>query len=299
MGKGRFICLPMDFSPDSSCLFVCKMNPWLETFCVALVAIAGVCAGKKASGLPNPLWSYLLAIPALMLLLLMVSSTTNLLDKTGALCFITAGRAKFIILAFAITMGLTTPLSRLPYKIERIFVSVIMLIFVFAFAILPFLMPALIEDDLSKLESRFGEDGVCYQSKSYTCGPAAAVTALKKLGLTAQEGEIAVLARTNPVSGTLLWTLYSALKTRYRDQGIQCRFTTFDSIKQLRNAGITLVSMKESTLMDHCVAVLDVSETLVTIADPVTGMETISYQQFADKWHFCGIVISRSTAATF
>ena len=174
-----------------------------------------------------------------------------------------------------------------------------MLIFVTAFAILPFLMPALVKNDLSKIETRIGEDGICYQSKSYTCGPAAAVTALKKLGLNAQEGEIAVLARTNPIYGTLLWTLYSALQNRYHDQGIQCQFKTFDSIKQLRNAGITLVSIKESTLLDHCVAVLDVSESLVTIADPISGMEILSHQQFAEKWHFSGIVINRTTAAAF
>ena len=275
------------------------MNPWLETFCVILVAIAGIFAGKKASRLPNPLWSYVLIIPVLMLALLILSSCTSLLDQTRQLSFITAGRTKYVLLSFAITMGLTTPMSRLPYKIERIFVSFLMLIFVTCFAILPFLMPALVKNDLSSIETRFGEDGICYQSKKYTCGPAAAVTALKKLGLNAHEGEIAVLARTNPFSGTMLWTLYSALKNRYRDQGIQCRFRTFDSIKQLRNAGITLVSIKEATLLDHCVAVLDVSDSLVTIADPVTGMEILSHQQFAQKWHFSGIVINRNTAAAF
>ncbi len=105
-----------------------------------------------------------------------------------------------------------------------------------------------------------------------------------------------MLARTNPLTGTLLWTLYSALKQRYADQGLQCRFRTFDSIEQLKNAGITLVSIREATLLDHCVAVLAVSDTLVTIADPVTGIEVLSHGQFERKWHSCGIVVSKTAS---
>jgi predicted double-glycine peptidase len=271
------------------------MNPWLETLCVILVALGGIWLGKKASRLPSPLWIYTLGLPICLLSLLIVASSTSLLDLTRPLFFITAGRTKYVILSFAITFGLITPLSRLPYKVERAAVWVLMLLFVTGFSVLPFLVPALISDNLAGIETRVDADGICYQSTSYTCGPAAAVTALRKLGFPAQEGEIAVLARTNPLTGTLLWTLYSALKQRYADQGLQCRFRTFDSIAQLRNAGITLVSVREATLLDHCVAVLAVSDTLVTIADPATGIEVLSHGQFERKWHSCGIVVGRNT----
>ncbi len=271
------------------------MNPWLETLCVVMVALGGIWLGKKASRLPSPLWAYALALPIGLLGLLIVASSTSLLNLTRPLFFITAGRTKYVILSFAITFGLATPLSRLPYKVERAAVWVLMLLFVTGFSVLPFLMPALIRDNLAGIETKVDANGICYQTTSYTCGPAAAVTALRKLGFPAQEGEIAVLARTNPLTGTLLWTLYSALKQRYADQGLQCRFRTFDSIAQLKGAGITLVSIREATLLDHCVAVLDVSDTLVTIADPVTGIEVLSHGQFERKWHSCGIVISRNT----
>ena len=271
------------------------MNPWLETLCVVLVAVAGVWLGKKASRLPNPLWAYALALPICLLGLLIVAACTSLLDYTQPLFFITAGRTKYVILSFAITFGLTTPLSRLPHRIERGAVCVLMLLFVTCFSVLPFLVPAMISNNLAGIETRVDADGICYQTTSYTCGPAAAVTALRKLGFPAQEGEIAVLARTNPLTGTLLWTLYSALKQRYTDQGLQCRFRTFDSISQLKNAGITLVSVKEAAFLDHCVAVLGVSDTFVTIADPVTGIEVLSHGQFDRKWHSCGIVVTRNT----
>ncbi len=271
------------------------MNPWLETLCVVLVALAGAWLGKKASRLPSPYWAYALALPICLLGLLIVAASTSLLDYTQALFFITAGRAKYVILSFAITFGLTTPLSRLPYKIERCAICVLMVLFATGFSVLPFLVPALISKNLAGIETRVDADGICYQTKSYTCGPAAAVTALRKLGFPAQEGEIAVLARTNPLTGTLLWTLSSALKQRYTDQGLQCRLRTFDSIAQLKDAGITLVSIKEAAFLDHCVAVLGVSDTVVTIADPVSGIEVLSHGQFERKWRSCGIVVSRNT----
>ena len=270
------------------------MNPWLETFCVIMVAATGIYLGTKASRLPNPWWAWILAIPILLLSLLIAATTTSLLDRAMPLLFITAGRAKFVILSFAITFGLTTPMSRLPYKIEKIIVSLLMLTFVTCFSILPFLMPALIKNDLASIQTKVDVNGICYQSKSYTCGPAAAVTALRKIGLQANEGEIAILAKTNPISGTLLWTLSSALTQRYRNQGLDCKFKTFDSITQLKNAGITLVSIKEATLLDHCVAVLNVTDQLVTIADPVTGICQMSHPQFENLWRFSGITLKRT-----
>ena len=288
------------FYPDSIYMYmligvVLVVNPWLETLSVILVALGGVWLGKKASRLPGPLWAYTIVLPICLLNLLLFASSTSLLGLAQPLLFITAGRTKYVILSFSITFGLATPLPHLPHKIERCAVWVLMLLFVTGFSVLPFLVPALISNHLADIETKVDANGVCYQSTSYTCGPAAAVTALRKLGFPAQEGEIAVLARTNPLTGTLLWTLNSALKQRYADQGLQCRFRTFDSIAQLKNAGITLVSIRETTLLDHCVAVLDVSDTLVTIADPAIGLTVLSHGQFERRWHSRGIVFSKNT----
>lgn len=269
------------------------MDPWIETFYVVIIASAGIYTGRKASRLANPWWAYVLAVPLLMLGLLVVMACTTLLDGVAPLFFITAGRARYVILSMAVTFGLMTPLSRLPYRIEQVVVCLLMAVFVSFFSILPFLAPALIRKDLSRIETRFDANGVCYQSKSYTCGPAAAVTALAKFGFPAEEGQIAVLARTNPVSGTLLWTLYSVLKNHYAPQGLNCQFRRFDHVDQLRDIGITLVSIREAAMFDHCVAVLNVSDTDVTIADPVAGLEVIPLQDFDAIWRRCGIVINR------
>jgi len=119
------------------------------------------------------------------------------------------------------------------------------------------------------------------------------VTALGRLGLSADEGEIAVLSYSSPVVGTLPACLTSALQKRYGAEGLKCSYRRFDSIEELRKAGITLVVVKDAFLLDHCIAVLDVSDDAVTVADPVTGGRIVSYRQFEKMWRFAGIVLQR------
>jgi hypothetical protein len=210
--------------------------------------------------------------------------------------WIVAGRMKFIVLSFAVTMGLTVPFSRLPHKFEKILVCILMIGVVIWYSVLPFLVPALIKDRLSNIQTRLSYNGVCFQSTDYTCGPAAAVTALGKLGLSAEEGEIAVLSHTSPVAGTLPACLSSALRNRYGPAGLRCKYRHFDSIEQLKNAGITLAMVRDSFLLDHCLAVLEVSDDSVTVADPMAGLLSIPYERFRKIWRFSGIVLERKLA---
>jgi predicted double-glycine peptidase len=48
-------------------------------------------------------------------------------------------------------------------------------------------------------------------------------------------------------------------------------------------------------MMDHCLAVLEVSDNAVTVADPVTGTRMMPYEQFEKIWRFSGIVLRRDT----
>jgi len=190
-------------------------------------------------------------------------------------------------------MGLTTPLSRLPYKFERLAISIMMAIVVFWFSVLPFLVPSLIRDDLANLKTTIGPDGICFQTTDFTCAPAAAVTALRKLGLPADEGEIAILSHSSPVAGTLPECLSSALENRYGSDGLKCQYRHFGSLLQLKNAGLTLVILKNSFMSDHCVTVLEVSDHFVTFSDPVAGKKVIPYDQFEKIWRFSGVVLKR------
>jgi len=272
------------------------MNAWLETVGVVIVALLGIVLGRVFSSFRSSRWTLGYFIPLALIAMLVTIRFSGAVSFVPLLCWLVAGRMKFVILCLAVTMGLTTPLSRLPRRCEKFIICILMVVVVVCFSVLPFLAPALIKGELLNLRTMVNPNGICFQSKDYTCGPAAAVTALRKLGLPAQEGEIAVLSHTNPVTGTLAWCLYRALQNRYGADGLECQYRSFDSIAQLKNAGITLAVVKDVFLLDHCVAVLEVSDWMVTIADPVTGERLMSHEQFEKIWRFSGIVLKRDVA---
>ena len=268
------------------------MNPWLETIGVVLVALFGVFLGRLFSRFRNSYWTIGYFLPFLLLSILIITRCFRPLAFMPPLAWIVAGRAKFVVLALVATMGLITPLSRLPRKREKLIICILMTLVVTWFSVLPFLVPALIKGYLSNLKTRLDSNGICFQTTDYTCGPAAAVTALRKLGLPAQEGEIAVLSRSSPIAGTLPACLQTALQNRYGADGLKCQYRTFDSIGQLKNAGLTLAVVRDVLLSDHCVAVLEVSDQMVTVADPVLGRKSLSREQFEKIWRFSGIVLN-------
>ena len=272
------------------------MNPWFETIVVVLIALFGVFLGWVFSRLRKSYWliGYILS---LMLIAMPVATRCNhSLAFSPLLLWLTAGRIRFVILSLAATIGVVTLLSRLPRKSEKVMTCVLLCVVVVWFSVLPFLFPAFIKGHLANLETRVDCNGICYQSTNYTCGPAAAVTALRKLGFCADEGQIAILSHTNPVAGTLPWCLYSALQQRYGADGLKCQYRYFDSIAQLKGTGIMLAVVRDSFFSDHCVAVLSVSDRTVTVADPSAGIKLLSHEEFEKLWRFSGIVLERDFA---
>jgi hypothetical protein len=272
-----------------------KINPWLETIGVIFIALLGVLLGRLSSCFRKPYWACGCLVPAILISMLVLTRFNNTLFFTPPFSWVTAGRTRFIVLAFAVTMGLTAPISRLPRRCERLIVGILMAVVVVWFSVMPFLVPALIKDELSNLTTNVNSNGICFQSTDYTCGPAAAVTALAKLGLSANEGELAVLSYTSPIVGTLPTCLSSALQQRYGTEGLKCQYRYFDSITQLKNAGITLAVVRDGFMNSHCVTILDVSDFMVTIADPVVGRTLMSREQFEKVWRYSGIVLKRDS----
>lgn len=270
-----------------------EMEPWFETAGVVLVAVLGVFVGRVFSGLRKPWWLLGYFLPLILITMLILVRCSNSLRFVQPFCWVATGRVKFVIISLVVTMGLTVPLSRLPRRCEKLLVCILMVVIVTWFSVLPFLVPALIKEHLSNIQTRLSASGICFQSTDYTCAPAAAVTALVRLGLSAEEGEIAVLSHTSPVAGTLPSCLSSALQSRYGEAGLKCQYRRFDSIEQLSRVGVTLAMVRDAFLIDHCIAVLEVSDRTITVADPVTGMRLMSHEQFEKIWRFSGIVLER------
>jgi hypothetical protein len=272
------------------------VNPWLETLAVIGVAVLGISLGRAFSRLRKPHWLWGSFLSFALIVILILTRQNGALHFARTFSWIAIGRAKFILLALASTTGLVTPLSRLPRQGEKLLACVMMVIVATWFSVLPFLVPALTQDSLSNLQTKFDADGICRQGTGYTCGPAAAVTALNKLGLSASEGRIARLAHSSPVAGTLPGCLCAALRNCYAERGLTCRYRRFDSIAQLKNAGLTLAIIRDAFLLDHCVAVLDVSDDRILVGDPLAGLRITSREEFERIWRFCGIVLDRDSA---
>ena len=157
-----------------------------------------------------------------------------------------------------------------------------------------FLVPALSQYYFRGLKGETGPAGVCFQSTSYTCIPAATVTALRRLGLEAEEGEIAILARMQLWRGASFSLLQAGLEKRYGAQGLRCASRRFHSIEDLKNAGgITLVAMPLPGKIGHCVAVIEVTDKDVVLGDPNTGLRKMPHEDFLRAWDHVGLVLSR------
>src|ERR1051325_7729895 len=177
------------------------MGPWLQAFAVALLALVGVGLGRWFSRLRRPYWIIGYVIPLLLIVFYGLASRKPALSLWPPFSWLVMGRNKFASIGLVSTMVLTTPLSRIQGARARLLISCLMALIVMQMSVWPFLAPAFNRAYLAGLKTRIDENGICRQSNDYNCGPAAAVTALRKLGFAAEEGEIAILAHTSTAIG--------------------------------------------------------------------------------------------------
>ena len=272
------------------------LTPWLESTAVMLLAVAGVLLGRWFSGLPKPYWTFGYFIPLALIVIYGIASKNPALSLEPPISWMMMGRNKFAVIGFIATMVLTTPLSRLPGKRARVYVVALMVVVVSLMSVWPFLAPAFNRTYLSRLKTRMDADGICLQSNDYNCGPAAAVTALRRLGFPAEEAEIAILAYTSTATGTPPDILARALKERYAEDGLESEFRVFKSIDELKEAGLTLAIIKYSFMLDHYVTVLEFTDDHVVVGDPLRGKIAIARAEFEKQWRFVGVVLRRASS---
>ena len=269
------------------------MNLALEAFAAALFAASGALLGHLFSRLPKPWWMLGYFIPLALLLTYRIALFYPALAFVPPASWMMLGLRKYALLGFVATMVLTTPLSRLPRKRDRFLVALLMTVIVLVRSVWPFLAPLTDRRELAQLHTRAGSDGVCLQTTGYTCGPASAVTGLRKLGLPADEGKIAILSYTSSTTGTEPDILAEALQKEYGKDGLTAEYRAFKDISELKQAGLTLAVVKFGFLVDHFVTVLEVTDADVVVGDPLNGLDRISCDEFRKKWRFTGIVLKR------
>jgi len=271
------------------------MNLWLAAISATLFACCGIFVGYLFSRLPKNYWTLGYFIPVVLVFTYGVAVHFPSLSFTPPISWMMMGRKKFAIMGFIAGLILTTPLSRLPKKRDRIIVCVLTAIMIFSATVWPFIIPAFDRGDLANLKTHMDSNGICLQTTDYTCGPAAAVTALHQLGFTADEGKLAILSETSSTTGTPPDMLAEALQKEYGNQGLIVDCRPFKDISELKQSGLTLAMVKYSFMVDHWVIVLQVTDSQVIIGDPLDGKVKISYDDFLKKWCLVGIVMKRQS----
>ena len=269
------------------------MNLCLAGSFALLCALTGVALGIWFSRLRSPYWMIGYVIPMLIVLAFALSFPFPEIMFTPPFSWFMLGMKKFAALGFVATLTLTTPLSRVTQKRARVLICILMAAMVFFLAVWPFFAPLTDRAELSHLQTRVDADGVCQQTTGYTCGPAAAVTALRKLGLPAEEGKIAILSYTSFLEGTPTDMLADALQKEYGKDGLRVTCRVFKNVSELQHSGITLAAVKYSFMVDHWVTVLGATDSEVIVGDPQGGLGRWSYDDFAKRWRFVGIVLER------
>lgn len=144
-----------------------------------------------------------------------------------------------------------------------------------------------------KMDSKLDANGVCHQSTGITCGPAATVTVLHRFGMNVTEREVALACGTSSCGGTAADLIAQTLRDQLGDQ-LRVELRAVDSLKDLPPIGkeaerYGLAIVKLTSFVDHCVALLDLNETEVTIGDPMSGLRKIPAAEFSQMWK--GIVV--------
>ena len=269
------------------------MEPWFDTVGVFIIADIGIFLGLLTTRLKKHFWLLGYIFPLSLILMIDLPRHIYRLVFYQPFSWINAGRREYVILAFAIPMLFSIIIPRLPLLRQKIILTIFVTISSVVLFVIPFISPIFVRQELEEIVTVFSPFGICLQSTDYTCGPAAAVTALCQLGIKASEGELAIHAYTTPETGTQDDLLVKAIEEEYSSQGITCTYRCFNSISELRGNCPAIVVTKYSFLIDHYVTVLKVTKDKVIFGDPSSGREMLSYEEFNKKWRSVGIILKK------
>jgi len=260
-----------------------------ETAGVTLLAGLGVALGRWFSQLRSRAWLVGYVVPLLLVGIMALYRHGLWVSPIPPFSWLLAGRVGFAAFAPICATLLTTLICRTQRRGQRFAVILLMLVSIVCFSVLPFLMPAFEYARLSRLETTM-DNGVCLQGNGFTCGPAAAVTVLRKIGIPAEEGELAIRAHSNRFAGTSMDSLCAAIRSAYH---VPCRTVFCRSVAELRGKEPFIAVIKYGFLVDHYVAVLSVTEDEVTLGNPLSGLRTCSQEDFEKEWRNWVILVEK------
>ena len=269
------------------------MPPWLETIGVLVLANISVVLGLLTTKIKNRTWLVCYIPPLILIILIALTRHIYKLVFYPPFSWLTEGRIEYVVFSITLPMIFSILIPRLSLLRQKIILTIFVAISSVVFFVIPFISPIFIKEELEDIKTEFSSNGICLQSTDYTCGPAAAATALYQFGIKANEGELAILAYTTPQTGTSDDLLKKAIENKYGSEGIVCTYRCFDSISELKGNCPVIVVTRFSFLIDHYVTVMEVTGNQVVIGNPATGKEVLTYKEFQKKWRSVGIVVKK------
>jgi hypothetical protein len=186
----------------------------------------------------------------------------------------------------------TILILKLPRRHVRVAVATIMGFMMMYYGLLPAALALAARPSLAKTPTKFDNRQICLQRHAYSCGPAAAVTCLKRLGIDAEEGTLAVESRCAPLLGTDGWLLADAITRRYGAAGgFTCAYRYVERLEDLPVPSVVDVLLPYTG--GHYVAVLAIETDRVHIGDPLGGQQWLEPGHFLRQWRHGAVVFQR------
>jgi hypothetical protein len=257
-------------------------NPIPSLILLTVLMLTGIALGQW-QWRQHGLWLVLAAV--LMLCLAGAKLWFPWWTSDPPLSWLLAGRKECYWMALASPLLLWGLISIVRSPVLRGVVIFAVSVILIRFAYLP--VAAVLWGEAAALsdKSQVDKDGVCHQSTGITCGPAAGVTVLKRLGIEIGEREFAMACGTSSCGGTSAALMAHTLQEQF-DGKLQVKLVHYDSVDHLPDIGnaygcYALAVIKFSPFVDHFVALLDRQGDTISLGDPMTGLQKMSVADFA------------------
>jgi hypothetical protein len=238
-------------------------------------------------------------VPGVISLTVLVATAVSLnverLAFVPPTSWLVGASARWITLSLAGAMTLGVLAAKVPKQDQRRALLILTGVVILRSGTLPFIGPLLTRGELRTMKTHVNRGDVCLQSTGYTCGPAAAVTALRRLGLHAEEGELGLMCGTDFFFGTADDRLAAELAEHYGEEGLIVAHRYVESIDELRLWPVAIAVIHFNMFIDHYVTVLAFHGDKVTIADPLGGEEELSVEELEKKWNHAAILLKRES----
>jgi len=254
-----------------------------------LTIVTGVLLGRFLVFKSKRLWIAGYIIAMALISYIGLAMRDPYFENLPGLGLLMRGRTEFGLIGFLVAMLI----SMLALKAENSRLKILLplfgiLITVF-YSLFPFFLPDWYRKEFSSFKTQIDDNGVCRQNTDYTCGPAAAVTALRQLNVSAEEGELAILAFSNWVTGTPTDLLCDAINSRLADHNLECRTVKLADVSEIKNFP-AIAAVEYGLLVDHYVTLTGWEDGRLKIADPLDGIRLMKKEAFLSKWRKVTII---------